>query len=620
GVSPEGTLYFRVETVRSLEAIDNEGDTLRSMLPRIFEINSDPQGNLKIASIYTTGLGEDEAIINWWNGMPLVWKRFLGSYVQVKDSMTMADVLDLADSARIGEVLHYEIRDAVYIDDSLMLRLFGDANGELSIGDSAYIFHTDTLDLSGARLMPGLRRLLALQSLDLSAQSNLWDLEPLSRLNSLRELTLYGESISDLTPLRNLTRLERLNISHTRVESLAPLQYAIFLRELNCKNTPLADIDVFSRFRQLQSVDISSTQVSDLRPLASLAQLRELRIRQIPASDLAPLARLTRLELLDVSASGVTDLGPVSGLSQLQALYAEQTSISDLQPLQSLSALRVIYLEGSKVSDLAPIGRLQALKYIYCDHTPVTPAEAVRFIRLRPDVQVVYESDLLQQWWAGLPPTWKNCFQSKSQIKARPSSEDLHRLASLPQLDIQGLLGVSSLEPLRVFARLESLNVSGIPVSDLTPLSGLLGLEKLNISQTNVTSAAPLRFLLNLTEIDASGTAISDLTPLSDLRKLRRVSLDNTPVQNILPLGASDGLAFLYCDNTRVGDSAAGALLDKLPSLLICYQTSALEAWWATNDKAWRDLLASITGAVGEKPSREALHRILLLPEIQVGA
>ena len=70
-------------------------------------------------------------------------------------------------------------------------------------------------------------------------------------LIGIKELSLMGKNISDITYITNLTNLESLDISFTYVENIEPL--------LNCKS--------------LKKLNISSTRIKNIMPLKNLPQL-----------------------------------------------------------------------------------------------------------------------------------------------------------------------------------------------------------------------------------------------------------------------------------------------------------------------------------------------------------
>jgi Leucine-rich repeat (LRR) protein len=127
----------------------------------------------------------------------------------------------------------------------------------------------------------------------------------LARLQNLRDLTIYSQSIRSLDSIAHLTNLQKL--------------------ELN-------------GFRNLESLD----------GIENLKSLRSLNINECNRlSDLAPLAALTNLEHLVVSDWGTIDtLAPIANLRKLRAFSfsGARTTIADgdLSPLEELPRLSML--------------------------------------------------------------------------------------------------------------------------------------------------------------------------------------------------------------------------------------------------------------------------------------
>ena len=86
----------------------------------------------------------------------------------------------------------------------------------------------------------------------------------------MKILSAISTQVSDLTPLKNLSQLQQLNLAESPV----------------CNVTPLKNLT------QLQQLYLYTTQVSDLAPLKDLTELRQLEIYNTQVSDLTPLKKL----------------------------------------------------------------------------------------------------------------------------------------------------------------------------------------------------------------------------------------------------------------------------------------------------------------------------------------
>jgi internalin A len=127
------------------------------------------------------------------------------------------------------------------------------------------------------------------------------DLDPciFPLLTNLHHLYLGGGSLTDLSPIKGLTKIEGLRVSMNQVEDLTPIAGMV----------------------QMDRLDLGRTQVSDLKPLKGMTKMTELMLDDTPVADLSPLAGLTKLERLSIKRTRVTDLSPLRSLTKLKFLY-----------------------------------------------------------------------------------------------------------------------------------------------------------------------------------------------------------------------------------------------------------------------------------------------------------
>jgi internalin A len=118
-------------------------------------------------------------------------------------------------------------------------------------------------------------------------------------LTSLHHLYIGRGSITDLTPIKGLTKLEGLRISMN----------------------PVSDIGPLSAMLQMDRLDLGHTQVRDLTPLKKMSNLTELMLDDTPVDDVSPLAGLAKLERLSLKRTRVSDISPLKSLRKLKFLY-----------------------------------------------------------------------------------------------------------------------------------------------------------------------------------------------------------------------------------------------------------------------------------------------------------
>src|ERR1035437_7464990 len=109
-VNSPTNLFFKITVTRQLNGRTIQGDTVNSTKVRYIEVNLDPEQNtMKIASIYSTKINEEEELQSWWNGMPVIWKFALGKNIKVNQNIDLSQVMQYSDSLtlRKGDTIEH---------------------------------------------------------------------------------------------------------------------------------------------------------------------------------------------------------------------------------------------------------------------------------------------------------------------------------------------------------------------------------------------------------------------------------------------------------------------------------------------------------------------------------
>ncbi len=182
-----------------------------------------------------------------------------------------------------------------------------------------------------------------LKELNLLGNRDLYDLSFVKKLKNLQKLDVSGTKVVDLAPLQELTDLQYLDISNTLVSDLSPITNLHNLKHLNT-------------YRSL----FEKGNVKDLSPLKNLVHLQTLNVSWTKVVDISPLKALLNLQVLNISYTDVKDLSPLKNLKGLQELNASHSKTKDLSPLNNLRKLQKIDVSHSEIFDLSPI--LQLIK------------------------------------------------------------------------------------------------------------------------------------------------------------------------------------------------------------------------------------------------------------------
>ena len=186
-------------------------------------------------------------------------------------------------------------------------------------------------------------------------------LEDIAAMPNLRELSLYRQEITDISPLKN-SRITRLGIGLNPVRDLTALMGQKTLTALNLTCLPIDDAAPIASVPNLTALCIGGTDITALRPLSHLP-LRELNLVDLDIRDGACLDRFTGLGTLTVSK-----LYP-GLLSQLSSL-----------PLTSLTVTHA--QDGISLQDLEVFPLLEQLSFSP-DETGDVPGTPLRFPKMR---------------------------------------------------------------------------------------------------------------------------------------------------------------------------------------------------------------------------------------------
>lgn len=523
-----GQWYFKIETDRNLKGVGIEGEQVTNTRKRFIEVNLDvDKDDLKIASIYTTKVSREKALRAWWSSLSFEWTSVL------------------------------------------------EAN--------AGIVATDSLDPEQ------LASIAALDSLDLTDNRLLQDIEPLEMLSGLVYLKLTNSRIDDLSPLRGLSELRYLDISSTGVSDISFLKYSEKIEVLYAANTAIYDLTDLQELSALLRLSLKGVPATDFSVLGKLTRLQQLDLSSTGFTETGILASLTSLEQLQIAATPVSTLEGLEPLKSLRELNASETFVRELGPLRTLNRLQLLRIDDTPVASLGPLMGIPSLERVFCDNSSVTDKHADDFMAQKKKTIVVMNSRQLEAWWGGLAGEWHMALSSAMGLGrgARPSKEQLVKLVNTDSLSLVGK-GLSSLLALERFRKLTYLDISKNPVTELIALSRLGNLKTLKANETPVESLLALKGLASLEKLELIDTKVYDLEPLSSIPKLSHVNVDDT----------------------FVSIGSVVAFLRTHPDCVVIFKTKELQAWWQALPGEWQQVFRK-NNSLSVEPTGTELHQLI---------
>lgn len=618
-INENGKPYLLCNILRTLEAIDINNDTIYNDQQRFIEIELDSdKRDLKIASIYTTKLNENEENIRWWNLLPEAWKEILGSRENISDSVSFSSIKMLDENYFILEPLEVDLYNPLTKTTSLSIpNIDSLAILPFSTYDTIWLNDSSQFEQKEA-IFNALNKILEIRDLNLTRNTDITNLKPINRLRNLRTLNVSYTQIQDIYPVRNLTKLHKLDCSFTSINSLEPLIYSMELTTLDLSNSSVHSIKPLANLTNLKILDISNTTIDNLESSIDMLALEDLKMRNTLIKDLTPLSRLSKLNYLDISDNEqIESLIALGQLKQLKALYCSNTNINTLFPLSALENLETIYCENSQIISLKGLGSLPKLKKVYCDNSLLSRKKAIDFMKNYPHILVVYESKQLQIWWNELPQAWKIIFANAVNLDAFPTKEQLHEITTIKEIDISGNTLIHSLLPLEKLKNLQKLNASNTSISSLNGIVEAREMRVLNISNTRIQQLYAIESLNLIEDLALSFCPVNDLTPLNRLVNLKQLSIDNTLVENIKALEELQNLRYLNADKTQINQQQFEDFIELKKDILLIYQSDDLNTWWTYLPSSWKTIFNKHMGWTHE-PKTEDLHKLIQIRNLEI--
>ena len=307
---------------------------------------------------------------------------------------------------------------------------------------------------------------------------------------NLAHLDLSDNSISDISPLAGLTKLEALWLSGNRISDLSSL----------VSNTSLAHLD------------LSDNSISDISPLAGLTKLKALWLSGNRISDLSSL----------VSNTGLGD-GDVVDLRRNPLSYA---SIHEHIPILQARGVQINYDVN------IPDSNLRAVIEKLLDKQPGEPIATA-------DMATLFFNER-GSWSVGISNlTGLEFATNLAHLDLSDNSiSDISPLAGLTKLEALWLSGnrISDLSSFVSNTSLAHLDLSDNSISDISPLAGLTKLKALWLSGNRISDLSSL----------VSNTGLGD----GDVVDLRRNPLSYASIHEHIPTLQARGVQINYDDRT----------------------------------------------------------------------
>ena len=179
---------------------------------------------------------------------------------------------------------------------------------------------------------------------DLSITKNMYlvSLKGLEKATNLESLTLFENSIRDLSPIKTLKNLKTINMDSNYIE----------------------DISALENLSSLQSISFISNEIKDMTSLQNLKNLKLINLGKNKIQDLSPLKNLGKLENLSLYDNEIEDISTLKNLPGITYLRLENNNIKDVSALEGNKVFANFSFANNRICDFSPLkNRIRGYTY-----------------------------------------------------------------------------------------------------------------------------------------------------------------------------------------------------------------------------------------------------------------
>ncbi len=164
-----------------------------------------------------------------------------------------------------------------------------------------------------------------------------------TEMATLDEVVKADQNIHDLTGLEHATALQKVRIGRNRIR---------FPPSGRTPQNTISDLSPLTNLTTLIDLDFTTHRITDISPLATLTALTDLTLSyNSELTDISHLRGLTSVKNLFLNACNITDITAIGTLTNLRVLeLGRNWNLRDISPLTNLRDLRVLKLNSTAIT------------------------------------------------------------------------------------------------------------------------------------------------------------------------------------------------------------------------------------------------------------------------------
>lgn len=215
---------------------------------------------------------------------------------------------------------------------------------ELNI-NGVYIARKDEKDVSFGVISQTKNRLLYFFRTDkrnikeMDVRGKISTLNDIRHFKSLEKLTVFYNSVNDISALKALENLQYLFLGYNYIENVGALGSLTNLTALYLYDNKINSVRALNKLNKLTVLELYDNQIEDVSALGGLTGLTGLYLHNNQIEDVSALGSLINLRTLFLYQNNITDVSALGGLKNLENLYLWDNFILDYSPVSFVDNL-----------------------------------------------------------------------------------------------------------------------------------------------------------------------------------------------------------------------------------------------------------------------------------------
>lgn len=218
----------------------------------------------------------------------------------------------------------------------------------------------------------GIRYAGELEELQVYSQ-NIGDLSILKDLKKLKKLELNDCTFSNPEVIGECISLTELDLWRNSLRHLGFLEYLVNLKKLNLleNDAVFSEYESLGNLSRMENLTLYNPEISHIEFVRNMPDLRELRVIGGRVSDISPLSGHEKLESIVLDENKIKDLSTLEELERLKRLSINDNYVLEISSLKAMRELRYLSIQNNKVADISPLKNLPELSIVYLGGNPI---------------------------------------------------------------------------------------------------------------------------------------------------------------------------------------------------------------------------------------------------------